>query len=235
MKVHAGETIGDALHEKFSGWYQEGVDTWFQKWENGVVRWVHPLFARTKEGRQNRVRLVEELSKETGERSHDFDEWMQEMTSDIPEECKWVVQLYQRRHIDQLGRRVCAEDYTKMGMGREITPEAWEMYWISKACNKAADMHGTSPNEVKALRKVVPVDGKTKKAIRTPDARTRFSQAHNCSHTPIHTPLISHHQTVRHPESRSSAHLALFRPAHPVLGLEHTPASLSTVLAPRMC
>ena len=69
-----------------------------------------------------------------------------------------VVQLYQRRYISQLGRRVCATDYTDMGMGKPITPEAWEMYWVSKACNKAADIHGTSPNEYKALRKKVPVD-----------------------------------------------------------------------------
>ena len=56
-----------------------------------------------------------------------------------------------------------------------ISAEAWDMYWVSKASNKAADKHGTSPNEFKALRKMVSINAEQEAADRAKEERLKQS------------------------------------------------------------
>ena len=42
--VDEASELGITLRNFFADWLREGVSTWFQHWENGVIVWTHVLF-----------------------------------------------------------------------------------------------------------------------------------------------------------------------------------------------
>ena len=149
----AGE-IGQALHDFFSQWFREGVDSWFQQWENGVVVYTHPLFRNDDEGWAARKRLVEGLSAD--EEDPDFQRWLQEVAFEgVPTQCRWVLMLYGRKFSTVLNRRVTQADYAARGVMQPVSEGSYIQYWNKKAANKACDYYDVNANLIKALAKTV--------------------------------------------------------------------------------
>ena len=147
------EEVSAALDDKFKKWLTRCDDElWFiKRSDDGEIVWTHPLFARTEQGWAERKQLVEGLAipENNAER---FQEWLQRMQDDVPQEMRDSLLLFGRKYLKKQGRLIEQEDYVRRGVMKPVAPDTWDRWWAGVGGNKAADFETTSGNLFKALR-----------------------------------------------------------------------------------
>ena len=142
------EEVDQAQDAYFAKWFGKGHETWHQKWDaQGKATYTHILFQDGEDGWLARKYLVEGDSN-----SAEYQKWRQEIEEDVPEECRWVLNLYRRKYLDELHRCIEPEDYTKRGLMETINTDTWEAFWEGVGANKASDSNDLHVNLLLALR-----------------------------------------------------------------------------------
>lgn len=121
------------------------------------------------------------MAKDKESRSAGDEEWLRAILASVPESERWVLELYGRKHVASLGRRIEQADYRARGVMHRITRETWDSYWASAPSNKAADFNNMDGNMFKALRKVVQVeeDGQKVSRVLTTEVLDTFRELLN--------------------------------------------------------
>lgn len=115
--------------------------------ERAAPRYIHPLFARTVEGRSARQKLVEVMSKKRDDGEFDWTRsdrlWVERMEEGIPEKLRWVLRLYGIKYLPHLERHIREEDYEERGVMKHITVDSWDVL-LSYSDAGMLDRGGTS-------------------------------------------------------------------------------------------
>ena len=135
------------LDKYFAKWFGNDANTWAQKWEGGRPAGTHPLFREDEEGWQHRKYLVN-----ADHDSQEYQTWKETMVMGMPKEVQWVLELYERKHVNKLGRKIEQRDYDRRGVMKPITEDMWDRFWSHSKGNKAADSKGLHINLVLALK-----------------------------------------------------------------------------------